>query len=321
MQSTVQIQFKRWTMAMAVAVLLCTGMRSQAADYAPAVSFNSILNTYFDDSSGQISFRDSIVAFVPEGPFKGMVAVVDAEGKAVAKFEYFDSIMREGVFGRVKVKGLAEVKLTTPGIYTIVYLIDGKPVTRMPVRLRQTGSGDDPFNPVKTFAFDGYWRTHAYFTMTTYNDEPAPELNFWVGGIDLPEGETKDRFFAELIHDGKMVAHTKRTQGFIGSGHFKITKASLFHPHEYKRTANAELYMLSDLMKDGSYELKVTRTSDQAMIRSFDFVVKDGKFVPLKQTALDFDPHVDFILPRVVKRGANMFQLIEATWIRDGGNG
>ncbi len=54
------------------------------ADNPPAIDFESIMNGYFDDSSGLISFGDYRIAFAPEGQFNGLVAVLNAKGEIVA---------------------------------------------------------------------------------------------------------------------------------------------------------------------------------------------------------------------------------------------
>jgi hypothetical protein len=314
--------FKRWIFTTIIALTGCAILPAVSAqDFQPTVDFETILDTYFDESNGLISFGDNIVAFAGEGDFIGEVAVLDPDGQVAGRFPYFEEALRDGVFARVRIQGPAEVMLTEPGIYTLVYLVAGKPVTRLPVRLIQTGKGDDPFNPEPTFAFDGYWRTHAHFTQNLYKDEPFLELNFWVGGLDLPEGQRSDQFFIELLRDGNVVAHSKRTLGNIATGHFKRTSASLFHPHEARMEANAELFMLDDLLVDGSYEVRVGRATDGNMIRSYDFEVEGNEIVPLMQTDLTYEPHVDHILPRVLKKNVSVREMIGTIWIRDGGNG
>ena len=123
----------------------------------PVIDFETIMNSYFDDESGQISFGDYRLAFAPEGTFNGLVAVLDAQGKIIAQHKFYeDYVDREGVFAKIRAVGPADVKLTEPGLYTIVFVADNKPITRFLVRLEQTSAGDDAFKPEKTYRFDGY---------------------------------------------------------------------------------------------------------------------------------------------------------------------
>ncbi|MEM6756467.1 MAG: hypothetical protein AAF586_04810 [Planctomycetota bacterium] len=293
----------------------------------PTVAFDDALNTWFSDTNGLMTFDRCRVAFAPEGNINMLVAVVDPQGQVVGQHPYSPDVphtQRNGVFANVRAdQGPLQTQLSEPGIYTIVWVIDGEPATRLPVMLRQTGAGDDPFNPQKTFAFDGLWRTHAYWEWhKTGNDYPTPKLHYWVGGLDVPEGRRDDMFVAELIRDGEVVAHSVRTRGHLPSGKWRYDNITLAHPHEPKDAANARPWTRDDLLgTDGKYEVRFTRQSDGQMIRSYDYVVADGQIVPLPETALDYEPRTDHILPRVQKRGGNTIEMIEATWIKDGGPG
>ncbi len=292
----------------------------------PAFTYQSMLNTYFDDESGVLSIRDIDLAFAPEGEINAAVAVVDSNNIVVKSYKFYpDPRWREGVFARLTEVGPAEFELTEPGVYNIVYLIDGKPVSRLPVVLEQTGEGDDPFDPVKTYRFYGLWQVYGYLTMNTWKDEPFPELHLWLGGRDLPEGETKERIHATLKRNGQdsedskgeIIAHSKETLGYFHDGHYQQTEISLYHPHTKREIPNAMPFMLADWTKeDGDYTLEVTRQSDDTLIRSFKVTVKGGKIQNLPNTSLDTDPHIDYITPRVTVKDANMYGFVEAIWLK-----
>jgi hypothetical protein len=303
----------------AVAVtLVLVAAPATAQKYPPTIDFESALDTYFDDSSGLISFNSSRVIFAPDGQFNGLVAVLDSDGQIVAKFDYYpDYGPKVGVYASVQAKGPADVTLTEPGLYTIVWVVDGQPATRLPVRLEKVSDGDDPFAPGATYRFDGYWRTTAYLAMDTYSGESWPVLYYWLGGKDLAPGERTGRPFVKLYRDGDAVAHSRRTEGHFRQGHFDQTKATLFHPHRAGTEANVRPYLLDDWLVDGDYELRVTRQSDGATIRSFDFRVAGGEFEPHPRTVLGYEPRTDYIAPRVQRKGATALELTEAIWIQD----
>ena len=297
---------------------LATNISPVFAQYPPAIDFESIMNGYFDDEAGLINFTDYRVAFAPEAPFNGMVAVLDAEGQIVGQHEFYpDYAVREGVFAVIRAVGPADVTVTTPGLYTIVFVVNNQPVTRFLVRLEETDSGSDPFNPQKKYRFDGYWRTMAHLTMSTWKGEPVPELTMWTGGKDLPEGARQDMFMARLLRNGEMVAHSKETQGVIPQGHFEPQYVSLYHPHTTREIPNAELFMLKDWQVDGAYEIEVIRKSDGAKIRSYDFDVVDGKIQSIARSQLGFESATDFVVPRVIRKAATSLEMIEAIWIED----
>ncbi len=284
---------------------------------APAFDFSDVMDTYFDDESGLLSLDRFIVAFTSEEKFVGEAVVVNSKNEVLARYPFFQTYqMRDGVFGRVSVQGPAEVRLTEPGVYNLVFLVDGKPATRLAFILEQTSAGEDPFNPVKKYRFDGLWRMYAYLTMKTFKDEPYPELNFWVGGKDLPEGEDKDMYRVDLYRNGEAIGHSKKSLGYIGNGHFKWNKIDVYMPHEYKNSVNALLLPWAEWVADGSYELRVSRQSDGQLIRLFTYEAKNGKIVELPQTKMGFEPQLDYMMPRVKRRGGSMFKVIEAIWLR-----
>ena len=288
-----------------------------AAQGTPSVDFESILESYFDDESGLLSFTEFDLVLAPEGPCQLEVVVLDASSKELARHAAWEDYRwREGVFARVNMRGPADVRLTEPGVYTLVFLHDGKPITRFQFGLVQTGAGDDPYDPVKTYRFDGPWRMYGHITThTTFKDERVPRFAVWLGGGDLPEGKDRGLFTATLRRGDELVAHSKSTQGHIGPGHFERTEVTLFHPHERRAEANAEVLRLADLA-DGEYALAITRQSDDVLLRDYRFSVKDGALVPHAKSAFGFDPAYDHIAPRVVKRGSNTYQHVEAVWMQ-----
>ncbi len=302
------------------AVLVLLGL-STLADGAPepAFTYQSMLNTYFDDESGLISIRDIDLAFAPEGEINAAVVVTDAQNTVIKSYKFYpEPRFRDGVFARLSEVGPADFKLTEPGVYNIVYLIDGKPVSRLAVMLEETSAGDDPFDPVKTYRFLGMWQVYGYLTMNTWKDEPYPELHFWLGGKDLAEGESKDMFSAKLKNkDGEVVAHSKETQGVFSEGHYEQTKVSLYHPHTKREIPNAMPYMLSDWTEtDGKYTLEITRNADDKLIRRFHVTVKDGEIQGLGASEMDFEPRVDYIVPRVTRKGGSTYGFVKAIWLQ-----
>lgn len=284
----------------------------------PAVDFENLLEMYFDDESGLIAFGDYTLGFASDAPFDGLVAVLDEAGNIVGQHGFYpDYVNKVGVFARIRAKRPADITLNQPGLYTIVFVADGQPVTRFPVRLELSSDGSDPFDPQKTYRFDGYWRTLAHLTMTTFKGEMLPEVTMWLGGIDLPEGARQDSFVATLYRNAIPVAHSKQDLGIIRPGHFQRTKAILYHPHDRRQAPNAKPFLLADWQQDGQYELQVSRSSDGLKIRSFDFQVADAEIVRLERSKLGHEPATDYLMPRVLKRGATGLEMTEAIWIQD----
>lgn len=297
-------------------LLSCLGAAAHAAPQ-PAFDFESLLNISFDDESGTISFTEYDLVFAPDGQLNAAVAVTDANGKVIQSFQFFpDYRWREGVFARASVKGPADVTLTQPGVYNIIFVVNGEMATRLAVALEQTSEGDDPFNPVKTYRFYGLWQVYAYLTMRKWGEGNYPQLTFWVGGRDLAEDTDRDQFFVTLARDGEVLGHSKRTQGHIGEGHYKRVDADIYLPHERTREANAMLVPTDEWTKDGEYVLTVTRKSDGAVIRRYGYTAQDGKIRPLEKTKLGFEPRIDYMVPRVQDRNTQQYDFEEAIWIK-----
>ena len=300
----------------AVVVVVAFGgmLAPTARANAPAVEWESAMDTFFHADNGTVRLGDYVIAFAPDGEIKGEVAVLGPDRKVRARFPFLaEPRVRSDVFARVGVQGPAEVQLTEPGIYNLIFVVAGKPVTSLPFVLK-AGPAGDAFKPARTFVFDGPWRNWAHLTMRDFKGQQVPQLSFWVGGPDLPKDAKKDMFQATLYRDGKPVANTRKTQGNIAPGHYKRATIDLFHPHADKEP-NPKPFVLGDWLVDGPHELRVTRQSDGATLRSFTFTVADGKVTPHPRTALDFEPHVNHITPRVAKKNVNVFEMTEAIWI------
>lgn len=297
------------------AVLIYPVMGQQ---YAPTFDYEKVLNTYFDDESGLISFQDYRVIFGPEGTFNAQVAVVNSENKIIKSFPFYNEYRnRNGVYARAQVQTPADITLTEPGIYNLAFIVDGKPVTRLPFKLVKSSGGDDPFNPSTKYYFDGYWRTFAFLTMESFKGESFPQINYWLGGIDMAAGKNRGKPYLAMYRDGQLVAHSQKTQGHFMLGHFKHARMSLYHPHKEGKEYNAKPFLLKDWLIDGKYEIRVTRQADGAMLRSFDFNVVNGQFENHPRTKLGFEPQTDYIAPRVQMKGSTALELEEAIWIED----
>ena len=300
----------------AVVLLACIAPLAPAQP-KPAFIYDQVLSTYFDDSSGLISFGNYDLAFPSDGPLNATVAVVNSENTVVASFPFFPDYMnKDGAFARGKVQGPADVSLTEPGVYNIVFLVDGKPATRLPVVLEQTGAGDDPFNPEKTYQYYGFWQMYANLTNGTWKDEDWPTLNIWLGQRDMIDQDGHSELFkVTMTRNGEVVAHTRLIENSIYAKHYQKTRVRLYRPHEDSEAANAVPFTKPGWYEDGEYELIVARQADDKELRRFVYTARDGKIVELPQTKLGYEPRLDYIVPRV-RNGDAGYQFVETVWIR-----
>lgn len=302
---------------MAIGLTVASPARPAQAQHAPAIVFESMMDSPFFTKTGIVSFTAYDVVFAPKGKANAQVGIIDAKGEVVAQFAFYpDYKLRTGVFARIQAKGPADVKLTKPGRYNMVFVMNNKAISRMPFTVIEKSAGNDPFNPGKTYAFDGYWRRLGYITAGGTKEKPIPEFWVWLGGLDMPNPDQfQEYFFAELVRGGKVVAHSKRRTGFYSGGHFKRRRFSLFRPHTVKQEPNAVFFTMKELMVDGDYELRITRRTDRKLLRNFRIVVAKGKFRTLKRTQLGYKPATDYIVPRVIKKGSTAYEFEKAIWI------
>lgn len=89
----------------------------------------------------------------------------------------------------------------------------------------------------------------------------------------------------------------------------------MFHPHEARQSHAARHFTRTDWLQDGEHELRVTRQSDDSLLRAFKFTVAAGAMVPLPRTVLGHQPALDYLPPRVAKRNVNIFEVHPAIWL------
>jgi hypothetical protein len=99
-------------------------------------------------------------------------------------------------------------------------------------------------------------------------------------------------------------------------GHEWITrqKFTLFEPHK-ANSPNALPLAKSTIEQDGNYQLTIKTEEDGKVIRSYKFTSSNGKLNPLPRTVMGYQPHSDYIAPRIQKPGSSNYEFIEAFWI------
>ena len=304
-----------------LSILLVLTWSHASAQRGPAFLFEPMLDTYFDDRTGLIVFHaaDYDLAFPTDEPLKAVVAVVDDTDTVVASFPFQDRYgnrTSNGVIARTSVAGTADVKLSEPGVYNIVFLVNGAPVSRLPVVLERIEIGDDAFERETVYRYFGLWELYAHITNDTWKGENWPKLTFWAGIRDFAEKAHQQKFFVEMKREGELVAHSKRDQESFPYKHYRRVETSLYHPHEQKYGYNAKPFTESDWTRDGDYEVTITRQSDGVLLRKFHYTARGGKIQPLPETLPDHQPAIDYRVPRVIKKGSTGYEFVEAVWIK-----
>jgi hypothetical protein len=294
---------------------LCT-IPASPQNYAPAIEYTSLLNMKFYEN-GMLRFDDANLVFAPPDRVAASVEVLTASGKVIGRFDYFpEYAFAAKAFGRIRVKGPAEVQITNPGDYFIQFKVSGKPSTRFPFSVK-VGGGSDPFDSAKKYQFDGPWRSLAYLWMRPFKDTALPDIVFWVGGADLKPGTTKDQTYAQLFRNGQLIAHSKRSQGHIAAGHYQQSTHSFFMPHDARQSHAAPGLTREQLLVNGKYNIRIERQSDKALLRNFTFTVANGQVQELPRATGGYQRTEDFIAPRVPVYGSSTYEFKPVIWIQD----
>ena len=279
----------------------------------PVADPTSFLNArLYNDGSMLLEYVD--VVFAPDAPANGSLRIEQANGTELARYPLAgDYRMRDKAFGRLPVNGHARWQAPGSGDYRLVLNLGGADVTQFPFSVSQQSSGD-PFNPAATARFDGPWRTLGYLLKREYRDTHLVDLVTWVGATDLANGKRTDQSIARLYRGGTQIGHSRESAGHIDANTpYKQQAYAFFAPHEARRAHEAPPIGVADLV-DGSYEIRIERSSDGKRLRSFPFSVKNGAIAAHPRGTLEHRPREQMLSPRVYRKGGN-YEFQEAFWL------
>ncbi len=293
---------------------------STHSNQTPAFLFEPMLDTYFDGQSGLIAFHGNgyDLAFPPDEPLQAVMAVVDDTDTVVQGFPFrtqYANRTDNGAIARAMMDGTAEITLTEPGVYNIVFMIDGALVSRLPVVLERVQTGDDPFEAETHYRYFGLWQRYAYLSMNTWRGKDWPTLTFWAGMRDFAEESHRLPFLVELHRDGELVAHSRPTEGTVPFEHYQRLESRLYHPHDRKSASNAEPFLAADWSVDGDYTVTVSRQTDGQPIRRFAYTAVDGGIQRLDEARIGFEPAIDYRPARVRDKSSPGYEFVDAIWI------
>lgn len=311
------------TASAALAVLAATLLppATLQTERAPAITWRSMLSVDVYDS-GFLAFKSPYIAFAPKQPGESSIVIRDAGGETLKTIGYYEGRFdgwanRSGVFTSLQLENPAEYTFEA-GDYVIEYHVAGQLATHLPFTVEPHTKSDDPFDPSETLRFVGPWQRFAYFTFDEQDDgSELATLNLWAGASDLGHGESGVMVSAVVERDGETIARTKRQSGFfIDHRWMNRLDALMFLDHAEGKEVGAPYLTRAELSKDGSYRVTVAREDEAGtVLRTFAFDARDGELVPHPRTELGYEPHADYIAPRVLREGTTTFEFEEAFWI------
>ena len=287
---------------------------SSAQTYPPAIEYQSFMQLRFYENQGGFLVEGLEVVFPPPGSRKASFVVSRANGGVVAtvplrlesplaSYTVFGMYMPDGV------PGLAPVG--EPGDYVLSVQIDGQPITTLPFSMKRENSSD-PFNPTTTFVREGPWRDLAYFSNRPEVPDSHLEFSWWTSLRELPPGTKNPLVTLHLMYGGQEVAATRSpvvpTQ----------TDWQFLYQEFVAQEKPIRWMTLADLTKrDGEYTV-VAKVNGKPF-KSYKAEVRGGQLQRHPRNSLTFEPHTDFISPRLVdtsSRTTSNYAMRDTYWVR-----
>lgn len=294
-------------------LLAVTASLTVAQSLRPAAEYRSLLNMRFSETNGEFVVEDLQIVFPPKGDEPVTLTVNRASGEEVLRVPlHFEPNASFPLFGRlVPSPESGAIRLGQSGDFVLTITVAERLVTRLPFTLKGEADGD-PYDPPKKFVREGPWRDLAYFSIPSDERGGKIEFNWWMSRRELPKGMTNPRVSIHLMRDSREIA-ASRDLGPIDDLDWQFFKSALVQ----NKKSSPALLTLEDLVKrDGDYLLIVEASG--VPIKSFRLQVKYGRLQRLDQNRLDFEPHADFISPRLIETSAGSPQQLmqDIYWVR-----
>jgi len=280
----------------------------------PAAEYHSLLNMRFSEVNGDFLIEGLQIVFPPGGDERAMLTVNRSSGEEVASLPLrFESHSNSPLFSDlVPNEEPGEIRLGESGDFVLTIKVADRVITRFPFSLKVEPDGD-PYDPPKKFLRDGPWRDLAYFSVPLGNPNASLDFNWWMSLRELPIGMTNPlvgihlmRGYREIASSRDRVALNTDDWQFFNTDLIQTTKSGPQH------------LTLGELAKrDGDYMLIVE--ANGTPIKSYPVEVKRGRLQRADQSRLDFEPHADFISPRLVDTSAKSdshYLMRDVYWLR-----
>lgn len=305
--------FRRLFVTLTLALVSATAAPSQ--NYKPAIELQSLLNMRYYEANGGFMVEDLQLVFPPANISDAKLVITNKAGGVIDTMPLRYEAMEFPAFGRFRAEsgnpGIIRVGQT--GDFVMSIIVDGQTITSLPFSLREENSSD-PFNPVKRFVRDGPWSDMAYFTVVP--DDPNGEVtfNWWMSLREIPGGAKGARVTLHLMANGKEIA--SRTDPVVPTvsdwqftRHRQISVPTL--PRNHWLT-------LTDLTKLNG-EIAVVVKANGQPIKTYKTTVSGGQVQHHLRSALNFEPHAQFISPRFidVSSGTNsQYKMYVMYWMK-----
>lgn len=280
----------------------------------PAAEYHSLLNMRFSENNGDFLLEGLQIVFPPGGDERAVLTVNRSSGEEVVSLPLrFEPHSSSPLFcDLVPNDEHGEIKLGESGDFVLTVKVGDRVITRMPFTLKVEPDGD-PYDPPKRFLRDGPWRDLAYFSVPIDNRNLNVDFNWWMSLRELPIGMTNPLVAVHLMRGYREIA-SSRDRVPLDSDDWQFFTTDLI---QITKSGPQRLTLGELAKRDGDYMLIIE--ANGTPIKSYPIEVKRGRLQRADQSRLDFEPHADFISPRLIETSAkpdSHFLMRDVYWVR-----
>jgi hypothetical protein len=265
----------------------------------PAAEYRSLLNMRFSEADGEFRVEGLQLVFPPAGDKLAVLTVNKSSGEQMFSLPLrFESHSSSPIFADLVPDGEAKaIKLRQSGDFVLIIVIGDDVVTRLPFTLKVEPNGN-AYDPPKRFLREGPWRDLAYFSIPLDRATANVDFNWWMSLRELPIGMTNPLVAIHLMKDSREVARS-RDRVVLNNDDWQFFTSELTR---MTKTSSQQLTLADLNRRDGEYQLIVE--ANGTPIKSYRVMVEGGRFQRVEQSRLDFEPHADFMSPRLLDTSA-----------------
>jgi len=297
-------------LSLAITLIIIWAGSLAAQTWQPTMEYSSMLNIRFYETTGGFLIETLPVFFPPSD--LGQLEFEITNGAGEVKYEkgaYAQPFQQLAVVDGIRPQGGGMVSGLPKGRYHFSVKLDGQAITSIPFSIEERKSGD-PFNPQTKLTREGPWSGLGYLTASAEKPGEALRFNWWCRVGDLPESKG-GKVVLEVYKEDLMIADSK---GFFVS---KTTWQACSKPLRKADSGGREFFTMADLTaQDGAYRF-VLKTGEKT-IRIYSAAVVGGKLQHHQRSAMDYEPHTEQLLPKIVSgaagNGAGQ-QMLDAYWL------
>lgn len=280
----------------------------------PGAEYQSVLNMRFSEDHGTFLVEGLQIVFPPGGVQRAMLTISRLSGEAVITLPLrFESYSSSPLFGNLVPSGEpGEIKVGQSGDFVLTIKVGDRLITRLPFTLKGEPNGD-PYDPPKRFLREGAWRDLAYLSVPVDNQSANVEFNWWMSLRELPLGMTNPLVTIHLMRGALEVASSPDCVA-LNSIDWQFFTSELVQTTK----SGPQQLTLGQLGKRNGDYLLIVEANGQP-IKSYPVEVKGGRLQRADQSRLDFEPHVDFISPRLISTSARSdshYLIRDVYWVR-----